>query len=91
MAKNYLIIFIAVAALLHSTVKNLRLTDDDEYDFYKDNSSAESNINHLSEVTAVTHTATSTDQEAASSENATQENQKSTDEQQKQPATSAGK
>ena len=31
----------------------IKLSDDDDYDFYKDNSSLDSSINHLSESSAV--------------------------------------
>ena len=74
MAKNYLIIIILVLGLLHQTVKLVRVTDDEDFDFYKDTGSLDSNINHLSETTGASHTSSLADQDAGSSENGKEEN-----------------
>ena len=39
MASKYFINILVVLALLHLFVNSIKLTDDDDYDFYKDNSS----------------------------------------------------
>lgn len=73
MAKNYLIIIILVLGLLHQTVKLVRVTDDGDYDFYKDTSSLDSNINHISETTEASHPSSLADQDAGSAENGKEE------------------